>query len=441
MKIKERLITLHDLFAVLRRYILLLLACAVLGGLFGALYGNVGRTTTWSASGSVYVNAADASLGTGLKDTDIAKGRALARNCRDALTGDDTSNTLISNVRRYFDARRADRPDEGWEDLSGYSDVTLKGMFSVEVPDSSQLVVIRVSGAPTPSLACHLVNAAIGEAEVSVAPYTGALRMTPVSTAGSATPAGGGISIRRTVVFAAAFAVLAYAVLYFAFYCSPRVQTGRELSHSFGDILPLYGVLPSDGAAEEIHAARAELLAACGETPCPVIGLAPVGAADETGAAAQALAASFASAGRRALLIDADFRDEAIPAPDGTPGLTAALNGETAAPSSAGNGAFDLLPRGEGTDAVASLLGAPVFVRAVEGFRADYDVILVRLPDAARYADAGAAAAALSGVLLPVALRRTRRDALALALERLRGVGATLFGLLAFSPEKRPARH
>lgn len=437
MKIKERLITLHDLFAVLRRYILLLLACAVLGGLFGALYGNVGRTTTWSASGSVYVNAADASLGTGLNATDISMGRALARNCGEVLVSD----ALIGNVRRYFDARRADRPDEGWEDLSGYSTAALKGMFSVEVPDNSQQVVIRVSGAPTPSLACHLVNAAIGEAEVSVAPLLGALRMTPVSTAGSASPVGGAaISIRRTVVFAAAFAVLAYAVLYLAFYCSPRVQTGRELSHSFGDILPLYGVLPSDGAAEEIHAARAELLAACGETPCPVIGLAPVGAAGETGAAAQALAASFASAGRRALLIDADFRGDAIPAPDGTPGLTAALNGETAAPSSAGDGAFDLLPRGEGTDAVASLLGAPVFARAMETYRADYDVILVRLPDAARYADAGAAAPALSGVLLPVALRRTRRDALTLALERLRGAGATLFGLLAFSPEKRSGR-
>ena len=433
MKVKERLITLHDLFFVLRRYLLILLICGVAGGLFGGLYGNVGGTTTWSASGSVYVNAADASLGAGLTATDISMGRALARNCGEVLVSD----TLVANVRRYFAARRDDRPDEGWEDLSAYSNAALKEMLSVEVPDNSQQVHIRANGAPTPSLACHLVNAAIGEAEVSVAPLLGALRITPVSSAASAAPSGGsgGFSIKRAVVFAVAFAALAYAVLYLAFYCSPRVQNGRELAYSFGEILPLCGVLPSDGAAEEIHAVRAELLAACGAVPCPVIGIAPVGAEGQTGAAVQALAASFAATGRRTLLMDADFRGEAMDAPAGAAGLSAALRGDAAAPLTVETAGFDLLPRG-GDESVAPLLGAPAFARLTEGYRADYDVILVRLPDAARYADAGAAAAALSGVLVPVELRRTRRNALTLALTRLRAVGATLYGLLAFSPEK-----
>ena len=240
MTTKERLITVGDAFSVLRRFWLLILACTLVLGALGYLYADMKKTVYYEASSKVIVQMATVDEFEGPNSTDIARARAIAMSLEEEMANDD----LIKNVRRYFADRRADRPNENWEDLSTatMTDSTLKGMLSAKAEESSQHLLITVK-APTPSLAVRIANAVAGELQVSVTSSVGNCTITPVSTATSA--------IKRTVfstrpilLAAGLGAVASFVGAFFYVFLDSRVQNTREIMGHYAETYPLLGTVP-----------------------------------------------------------------------------------------------------------------------------------------------------------------------------------------------------
>lgn len=239
MKLRERKLSLADMLAVLKKSCLLILACALVGAAAGWLYAARQVTESFTAVSSVYVQTVSADLDAGATANDTALGRAMATNCREVML----NNRLAENVRRYFAERRADSPDEGWENIDSYSDARILGMITVAVETNSQTLVISVT-APTASLACHLANAVAGETEVSVVDIIGNCLVLPNAAATSAIRTR--VDQRRStaVLGAVGFGAAAYAVLLVLHFINRRVRTAGEAEEDYAPILPHLGTLP-----------------------------------------------------------------------------------------------------------------------------------------------------------------------------------------------------
>ena len=225
MKTKARQLTTADLFIVLRRALLLMLACALLCGALG-YYMAVRKTkVTYTASSSVYVQAITVDTGMGVASNDIALGRALALSCRDAMKND----VLCNNVKAYFAARQA----YGWPDISGMDNDKLVAMISSEVQTNSQKVDITVTCSDG-ELAIYLANAVADEMERSVISIIGACKIEPSKWAYSAAATS---TFSLTPVYAGVVfgAFGAYALVLLLHIFDPRVRNKRELLQLCGD--------------------------------------------------------------------------------------------------------------------------------------------------------------------------------------------------------------
>lgn len=184
---------------------------------------------------------------------------------------------------------------------------------------------------------------------------------------------------------------------------------------------------------ESLNLIRSNLLVACGEEKCPVIGILPVGREDCSETTVD-LARSFAAIGRRTLLIGANLRTGTVhPAYAEHPGnLTAAARGEAPAVCRLGDEGPDLLS--DGTDAAVApsdLFGSADFSALVARMREQYDTILIDLPAADRFADPCVVNQVVTGLVLVPRIGATRRAAMASALGKLNSVGARLLGMVA----------
>ena len=231
MKTKGRQLTTVDLFRVLRRALLLVIACALLGGAAGYYLSSRGAEVTYTASSSVYVQASTVDMEVGQTSNEIALGRALALSCRDAIKND----TLYNNVKDYF----AKRADDGWPDISKVNNDSFGTMISAAVETNSQEVTITVV-AKDGKLAIHLANAIADELESSVVDIIGACRVEPKKWAYTATPAS---TFSLTLAFAGALfgAFAAYALMLLLYVFDPRVRDAKELVEQYGEALPLLG--------------------------------------------------------------------------------------------------------------------------------------------------------------------------------------------------------
>lgn len=233
MKTKGRQLTTADLFVVLRRSLLLIVACALLGG--AASYWLAGRraSVTYTASSAVYVQASTVDMEEGPTSNEIALARAMALSCCDAIKND----TLCNNIKAYF----AKRTGDGWPDISHIDNDTLSAMISATTETNSQNVQITVT-ASDGLLAIYLANAVADELEASMVDIIGNCIMTPASWAYKATP---------TSTFSATLAIVgvpvgafgAYALMLLLYILDPRVRDRKELVELFEDELPLLGTV------------------------------------------------------------------------------------------------------------------------------------------------------------------------------------------------------
>ena len=148
------------------------------------------------------------------------------------------------------------------------------------------------------------------------------------------------------------------------------------------------------------------------------------------------LAISFAQAGQRVLLIDADMRCPSLaklliekPAP-GLSNVLAGLNSEDEAIRRGVYENMDIMVAGDLPPNPSELLGSENMQKMLERLEKRYDYILVDLPPVGVVSDAGVIANSLDGVLFLVRQNSTERDALKRSIKQLELSGANLMGFV-----------
>ncbi|MBQ8174320.1 MAG: hypothetical protein IJ009_02845 [Clostridia bacterium] len=421
MKIKERLITVSDIVTVLRRYFLLIIACALLFGAAGYLYAVKTATVTYTATSGVYVQTADVDMEVGPTANQISLGRALALSCKDAIKNE----AVYQNVKAYFAEQRKDDP--AWEDLSSVSNSTLRDMVACTVASNSQYVDITVT-ASTASMAVHVANAVAGVLEVSVIDVIGNCRIEPTAVARTAianvTSEFSPTSLSVTAAVVGAF--LTFCVLFAFYFFDPHVRV-TDMTTCYEGVALLGHLYTSrrKNADDAISTLRANLLSRIAGKDSSVLLLSGVSRKTSCRMLPLALATSFADTGRRVLLINGMSDDEGA-----SLGLADAVAGKREAIRSATKN-LDCLPFGILECANADLLGSREFAAFLDAMRAEYDVILLCTAPVCEAAEAATAAPHADGVLLATTPARDKRAALNTALSSLDAVDAALLGTVA----------
>ncbi len=149
------------------------------------------------------------------------------------------------------------------------------------------------------------------------------------------------------------------------------------------------------------------------------------------------LAVVFAQAGRRVLLVDADFRRPGVhnmfSLPNGT-GLTTLLRSDdprqVAALQATQQDGLTVLPTGPLPANPAELLGSRRMATIIDRLKAGYDLVIIDSPPVQTVADAAILSAAADATLIVVGAGRTRRGAEALGRESLERAGARMIGVV-----------
>lgn len=446
MQTKERQLTTADLFIVLRRALLLIVACALLGGAVSYWLAKRRASVTYTASSAVYVQASTVDMEVGPTSNEIALARALALSCCDAIKND----ALCNNIKAYF----AQRAGDGWPDISHIDNNTLSAMITATTETNSQNVAITVT-ASDGRLAILLANAVADEMEASMVDIIGHCVITPASWAQVAT-ATSTFSPTLAIVGVPVGAFGAYALVLLLYILDPRVRDRKELVELYEDELPLLGTIEAAQTSarclltEDVPAAmreaynrtRVNLLSRVDlghdrltERETPVIGITTALEHEGRRHLAANLALSFAQLGLRTLLIDADYRAgeglDALLHVQGGEGMAAVAAGKQAAPVCVGSSTLFFMPRGSIAGNPADFVGSQSFFLAVNELRANYDAIFVSLPPVTAYADAATAAPALGGVVLGAVPGVDKRRDLSCAIDTMKNVGLPLYGMVA----------
>jgi capsular exopolysaccharide synthesis family protein len=158
------------------------------------------------------------------------------------------------------------------------------------------------------------------------------------------------------------------------------------------------------------------------------------------------LAICLAQAGRRVLLVDADFRrpmQHQIHGLRRDRGLVQILRDvmsvdqvvQTTAVSN-----LDVLTSGPETPNPAELLSSPLLHEFLDRVREDYDTVIIDSPSLLEVADPAIIGAVVDGILLVARVATTKRDDAARAVEVLKGLGTPVLGGLinGVGPEPDP---
>jgi len=193
---------------------------------------------------------------------------------------------------------------------------------------------------------------------------------------------------------------------------------------------------PNDVETEAFRSLRASLEFAAGDRRCLIVSSCRAG--DGKTAIVANLAAAFAQAGRRTLLIDANLRNPGlVPKPDlfGPHGLSIVLADEVPVRElvednlscSPGVENLDILPSGPCLTNTSGLLGCGRFAELLSWAETRYDQILIDGPTALT-SDVAMLGQLVDGVLLVVQPHKNRRPEVARVVERLSLLGIDLLG-------------
>lgn len=159
------------------------------------------------------------------------------------------------------------------------------------------------------------------------------------------------------------------------------------------------------------------------------------------------LAQSFAEAGRRVLLVDADLRKPKLEQYldlEGSAGLTDILIGEAEFSDVVqewGPDGLSVLASGLIPPNPSELLGSTAMEKFLQQARTDYDLVVVDTPPLLPVTDAAVTAVMSDGVILIVRHGRTKRDQVRYSLEALRSVDARVLGtVLTLVPLTRASK-
>ncbi len=137
---------------------------------------------------------------------------------------------------------------------------------------------------------------------------------------------------------------------------------------------------------------------------------------------------------KRILLVDGDLRR---PVQHGVfqvrraPGLAELLQGQDVKAQATARANLDVLPAGSARENFSEILSGGDIVAAVEGWKRDYDLIVLDSPPVVPVSDPLQYIDAADGVIFLLLAGRTPRDVVQRGVEILRGVGANIIGIVA----------
>jgi capsular exopolysaccharide synthesis family protein len=232
-----------------------------------------------------------------------------------------------------------------------------------------------------------------------------------------------------------------------------RYHRSSEVARDLG--LPLLGDIPFLPEGTEASPAAQEALRNLATTlellpngrGRRLILIASADAAEGRSRLAALLGRTLADQGQRVLLVDADLQNPTLPAKLGVeagPGCADLLLDAAKAPDTLiqplGN-RLDLLSAGTLPGQASRLLGSQDGRRMIEKIRnlPDYDLVLFDTPPTMAVGDALLLGREVDGIVFVVALERVNRALPAQALDRFRGIGAEVLGVVANTPSASPA--
>jgi succinoglycan biosynthesis transport protein ExoP len=158
------------------------------------------------------------------------------------------------------------------------------------------------------------------------------------------------------------------------------------------------------------------------------------------------LAIALAESGMRVLLVEADLRRPRIAeylGIEGAVGLTSVLIGQAELADAVQvwgkTRQLHVLPSGPTPPNPSELLGSQGMAELIRELELSYDLVLVDAPPLLPVTDAAVVSTAVSGALVVVRHGHTKREQLARAVQSLRSVDATIYGVvLTMTPAKGP---
>ena len=182
---------------------------------------------------------------------------------------------------------------------------------------------------------------------------------------------------------------------------------------------------------------RTNMLYTARDVKCPVYAITSAFAHEGKSVLLANLAASFAKLGKHVLLIDADLRNPAqhkIFCLDRSVGISEIMAGICEDPSSAvlatSIEGLDVIPSGHIPPNPTELLSGARFESLVVTMQEKYDAIFIDFPPSGVVVDAMIPARLVTGYVIAVRSGLADRRAVADTLTALRGVGATILGLV-----------
>lgn len=165
---------------------------------------------------------------------------------------------------------------------------------------------------------------------------------------------------------------------------------------------------------------------------------------DGTSTIAANLAQTLASSGKRVLLVDANFRDPRLHEFFDLPNdkglgdlLKSSLEPEAVIRSAPTAEHLSVLTAGSMTVDAPKLLGSPRMEAVSDRLAEMFDVVIYDAPPLRDYMDTVFLSDHVDGVLMAVALRRTKQSAVNISLEKLQEYSISLVGVVANSPLNR----
>jgi capsular exopolysaccharide synthesis family protein len=158
------------------------------------------------------------------------------------------------------------------------------------------------------------------------------------------------------------------------------------------------------------------------------------------------LAISLAQTGLRVLLVEADLRRPRLAeylGIEGAVGLTSVLIGQASATEAiqpwGTDGKLHVLASGPTPPNPSELLGSQGMAHLMHELESDYDLVLFDAPPLLPVTDAAVVASIASGAIMIVRHGSTKREQLARAVDSLRSVGATIYGVvMTMTPSRGP---
>ena len=203
----------------------------------------------------------------------------------------------------------------------------------------------------------------------------------------------------------------------------------------------------SFAASEAYKLLRTNLLFSLPEKHCHIIGVTSSVRGEGKSTTSVNLSYTIAQSGKRVLLIDADMRRPALVrllVEKGTPGLSNVLAGIAEEEDAIRKELYpnlDVMFSGDTPPNPSELLSSERMQKMVERLSLVYDYILIDTPPAGVVADACIVANLLDGVLLLVRQGRSRRDALAHAVNQLNLTNAKLLGVVLNGVPREHGKH